>query len=368
MFPANYLFAMPGLGDFAEESDRRSLHPAMSQIVDSHLQSLWQQGDRQLFRARVLAGMRGKFLATHKQQCESETAAQDDILTFCRRFRFGSIHDTDKTGLGPVHCAAIAGNLPLLRQLAAARADMNEATRVGQPDLLLHKGQTPLMFASFFNGDPTVLSCLLELRASMHAQNSEGDTAISFAASAGHAACIELLLDQGFDPNSATAQGVTPLCAAAACGQVTTVEALLKRGASPNMVLFTGLIILMMAVISGSLPCCRILLEHRANVNAVARPSTALGATVCSLLRFARPFLGEGGPVHLLSISEGATALLVAAALGQLEVLNLLLEANADPSVRNRLGLDALAVAQKLGHTAVVASLSTPSWHRHLTI
>lgn len=48
---------------------------------------------------------------------QSSFSAHQTLAAFLRRFRFASPRDRDGGGFGPVHCAAVAGNLEVLRQL-----------------------------------------------------------------------------------------------------------------------------------------------------------------------------------------------------------------------------------------------------------
>ena len=54
---------------------------------------------------------------------------------------------------------------------------------------------------------------------------------------------------------------------------------------------------------------------------------------------------------------EGATAIAIASMLGHLDIVKLLLDSSADPTIRNRQGLDALTLAHRWGHCAIVAAL-----------
>ena len=64
--------------------------------------------------------------------------------------------------------------------------------------------------------------------------------------------------------------------------------------------------------------------------------------------------LEAGAKVNLIDNQEGFTALMFAAAEGQSEIVTLLLDASADPSLADVDGDTASSFAAKNGHTAVV--------------
>ena len=59
------------------------------------------------------------------------------------------------------------------------------------------------------------------------------------------------------------------------------------------------------------------------------------------------------------TLDNGCSALMLAAGNGHLKVVELLLEANAHPTVRNRAYKSALDLATAKGHTDIVNLLST---------
>ena len=360
MSPTNFLFAMPGHGDFEVEADREMLLPVMQQIVDRHLVSLQLEGKGQLVRERLLTAMRSSFLAGLGAggQQGFATVAHDSLEQFQKRFHFRSLC-YDSAGLGPVLCAAVAGNVGVLRHLASLKASMDETVgrKAQRQDLLLVAGDTALMAACLFNSDPAVIEVLLELRANLHAKSRSGYTAVNHAAISGHTRCLEYLLEQRADPDNRTLEGGRPLIAAAIAGQVKSVETLLNRGVSVSTLWVTGIAPLSVATLSGSLDCCRLLLTHRANVNAVACPPNALGAALNMTLSCIRPLLPTSGPLHVVAMADQSTTLHLAAMEGHVEIVRLLIEAAADSTLCNRAGLTALDLAKRSGHNLVTELL-----------
>ena len=286
--------------------------------------------------------------------------APSDPEVFRQQFRFNSLADREPPGVGPMLCAAVAGNIHMLRYLAAAKADVNERiTAKGErPDLLLVPGSTPLMFAALHNVGPEALTCLLELRADLHATNRLGMPAFHFATAAGDSASMELLLRSGADIEAMAMPGNRAIHVAALLGNVEPLRLLLGHRACADPHMRLGATPLMHAAMNGHISHCRLLLEHRADVNAVSRPWGLLGFIVSTLLRVASPLIPPTGPVRNLQLQDGCTVLQAPAITGHLEVVKLLLDARADPSVRHRTGVDAREIAQRGGHFAVEAWLA----------
>ena len=349
MCPNRYFFSMPGKGDFTVESDKIAVHTVMMEIVAGHLDTMWRKGPTHWTRARLITAMRGHLMAglgTEEQQAAAKTASHDDLDSFLQRFRFNSLTDMDKSGFGPVHCAVVAGNLSVLRQLAAARADLDAQIKLAKPELLLQKGDAPLHLACLLNGDPEVVRCLIELRANVTAQNKLGHIAVNSAASAGNVECVEFLLDSGFNVNHSCKIGARPLHSAAVNGQAGALKVLLERGAEVLCTCSIGSSSLASATFAGSIECCRLLIEYKADVNVPMNPVGLIPPWVFRALRVARPFLPKEGPLYLLTILEGSTPLFFATFLGHTDIVKLLLVHNADPSKQNREGLDAFWAAR----------------------
>ena len=281
------------------------------------------------------------------------------MTNLLRQFGFRTVGH-QPSGVGPVFCAAVAGNIPVLRGLAAAKADMNERiTSQGQRlDVVLLKETTPFLIAAKNNRNPEVLKCLLELRADC-TLTAKGNTPLILATSSGSIACMELLLDLGIDLETAEGKGGRPLHVAAARGHERAAELLLNRRAMVDPRLHMGLTPLMLAAFNGFPRCCQVLIQHQADVNAVASPMGMQSFAASMALRMASPFLPSTGPLHHIAMLDGCTALTAASVRGHVEVVKLLLKSQADASLRHRNGLRADELAEKAGHSTVVAALRT---------
>lgn len=163
---------------------------------------------------------------------------------------------------------------------------------------------------------------------SIDAKTSRGETALLLAASSGHLALVEKLLDLKADPNVTSRDGRTPL---------TAVLVTLRRQQIPKSQAYSGQYISVQFTDDGVFAL-------------VPAPEAEILALVELLLRSgASPTLESSNP-----------PLSIAAHYGHLRIVKLLLEHGADPNVRSKhLEQTALEVAQLFGRKEI-AELLTP--------
>ncbi|HLQ77966.1 MAG TPA: ankyrin repeat domain-containing protein [Terriglobia bacterium] len=119
------------------------------------------------------------------------------------------------------------------------------------------------------NRDTEALKALLKQRADVNAAQSDGTTALHWAAHWNDAEAVTLLLRAGANAKAANRYGATPLSEAVVSGSAAMIEALLSAGASAKtMTTEDGETVLMTAARSGNTDAVRILLDRGADVNA----------------------------------------------------------------------------------------------------
>jgi len=167
-----------------------------------------------------------------------------------------------------------------------------------------------------------------EVPESVSSDNPVLDISIHQAALEGQINLVRKLLTEGLDAKTLDEDGRTPLMYAAFNGNDEIIKLLIGKGALINTCDTNGRTALMMAS-SGPYPATvKTLLDHQADPN-------------------------------LIDKEEHFTALMYAAAEGQLDVVRILLAYNADPALKDVDGDDALTFARNNGHTAIASLLTS---------
>lgn len=227
------------------------------------------------------------------------------------------------------------------------------------PDLInkAEGGSDTLLSKAALKGQVKVVNYLLEHGAEVDA----GFPALSQAARAGNRAMVELLLARGANVNNPSEYGRTALTMAAEQGFVSVVEVLLAHKADPNAVdSRSGRTALYSTLMRGQDNCARRLIAAGAQVNTEAED----GTTALSLV-------AERGGTAMAKMLLEAKAdpnagkknqpLLAAIAAKNLELVELLLKAGANPNAAGSVNfIDARvkADANYLNHTGSM----TPLW------
>jgi len=176
------------------------------------------------------------------------------------------------------------------------------------------------------NSDRASARSLLEQHADVNVPDTDGTTALHWAARWDDVETAQLLIRNGANAKASDRHGVTPLSLACINGSAPMVELLLKAGADPNTALPGGETALMTASRTGKVDAVNLLLARGADVNAK-------------------------------ETEHAQTALMWAAAEGNTEVVDSLIEHGADIHARSRGGFTPLLFAVREGRSAVVRSL-----------
>jgi len=329
-------------------------------------------------------------------------AEWDDLETAAALLKAGAdANARNRYGSAPITLAAINGSSPMLELLIQASADPNTAVGEGETALmtaartgrreavevlLLHgaevnakegwHGQTALMWAAG-EGHKGAVEALIAAGAELGVRSEGGFTAYLFGVRQGQPEVVRALLDAGVDVNEpllvrrrrgmyqtgaddAAAErqlGSSALDLAVANGHFELASLLLDRGADPNQAgpgwtpLHTVSWVRKSGVGSndpapegsgsvGSLQLVRELVEHGADVNARMTKRSTAGR-------------------HSLN-TVGATPFLAACRTADVELMGLLAELGADPSIPTEEGSTPLMVAAGLGVRAPDEDAGTP--------
>ena len=283
----------------------------------------------------------------------------------------------NRYGFPPIALAAMNGNADILTLLIHAGADARAtvpggesaimtAARTGDPDAIRvllaagadpnlpnEAGQTALMWAGAAN-NPDAITALVDGGADLAAKTPKGLDALMFAARAGRRAATEALLDAGADIGATMATGESVLEAALVNTHWDIADLLLDRGADPNQ------------ADAGYTALHRVTVQRQIIRGVVASEEAAIpigsldiimelvGKMIANGLdvnaRMARDRLKEQRFVNMRDVlfRVGATAFLLAAKEADLELMELLLEAGADPAIPTFDGTTPLMVAAGL--------------------
>ena len=214
----------------------------------------------------------------------------------------------------------------------------------------------------------------------VNAQQPDGATALHWAAHRDDLQAVERLLAAGADPQAANGYGVTPIWLAATNGSAPVVAALLRAGAAANAALPSGETVLMAAARTGDPAVLDALIGAGADVNAAqtSKAQTALMWAVAeNRLEAARLLLEHGADVHARTAGDslgsdapasgrgrmmrsprgGFTPLMFAARQGDVAMVRLLLDHDANINEAAADGSTPLLVATVRGHVPLALFL-----------
>ncbi|KAK1754050.1 ankyrin repeat-containing domain protein [Echria macrotheca] len=265
----------------------------------------------------------------------------------------------------PDHSLSVAQQLSVLHSAAELGwADIVEKLLSRNEDLVNLKmspdGQTPLGRAAMA-GKKEVVEVLLRHDANVNLADGKADYPLLLAASCGHTSVVHLLLAHGAEPNCCDAQGFGPLHYAADIANTEIATALLEENADP---LSTGpeqknksplaLAALrdsveMLTAFRNAQPDIMINMKTERGWNPIH------GAAFHNAAK-ALKYLAEMGNQKdsLTDDAEKETALNIAADLGHLESVKVLIDVGCDPTLRDAKGKNALHSAARSGKIKVV--------------
>jgi uncharacterized protein len=179
--------------------------------------------------------------------------------------------------------------------------------------------------------DRARVHALIEQRVDVNQAQSDGMTALHWAAYLDDLETAKLLVNAKADVNAANRYGVTPLSLACANGNEAMVELLLAAGAPANTKLRGDETALMTAARTGKPGPVKALLARGADVNArERRGQTALMWAAAEGHAAVAEALLKAGADFRTPLSSGFTPLFFAVREGRIDVVRILLKAGAD--------------------------------------
>ena len=280
----------------------------------------------------------------------------------------------DNKGWTALMFASLNGRLQIPELLLKEKADPNAHN---------NKGETPLMLASQ-NGDHQLAELLLKKKADPNAHDNEGWTALMFSSDNGHLQLVELLLEEKAHPNAHDNEGWTALMFASQSGCLHITELLLKENADPNVRSNTGWTALLLASKNGHSNVVVMLLQYKANPHVEIRKhlDSFVIATIECNIDILNTFLNHSeisfeslsmgwyyacrlGHVRIITllssrvdIVSDQTDLIISCAEGDLgTVIDQLLSGKITPDVQFIHGVTPLMISSSCGHTDIVEAL-----------
>ncbi|XP_042907067.2 uncharacterized protein [Parasteatoda tepidariorum] len=297
----------------------------------------------------------------------------------------------------PIHYCCKAGNEDVLKEIIAGLPASKIQIACNKQSAT---GWSPLLYACDY-GNSHVVQLLLQNGARVDVFDVEGRAGLHLGAEHGHADVIEILLNHKAFVNVRTKRGMTPLHHAAAKGHTRVVKLLVEKyGAAIDGLTLSKQTALHLAAEQGRFETCRMLIDMKADTNATDnRGQTPLllaaendHSEVVKLFLQIRPDLvtmasSSGITCGHIAAAKGSvavikglmkfdpklvttarsknnsTALHQAAQGGNAEVVQVLLEAGANPTDETDEGYTPLHIAAKYGHLEVLHMLkSAISW------
>jgi len=300
------------------------------------------------------------------------------------RARAASCHDSvDGDGASPLLHALLAGDsesaVALLDAGADARCRMRiranvlRAVGADMPEETQFVEVFPILAAAFAGNDELV-RLLIAHGADVDAAADDGSRALHLAAQGGHDRALKTLLDAGADAARTSATGETALMLAVKQGRNRAVEILLAAGAAPDQADADGVTPLIAAIEHGEVEIVARLLRAGARADSgvsehglsaiMLAAATADREIVAALLdhgadaamvqKVSSDALAELGVEIESGLQLDVTPLLLAAQNGSAEVAEVLLKHGADLNFVNPGGINALLVAVFTGNAEFV--------------
>ena len=290
---------------------------------------LGSEAARQVAALKEPVGDTAMHLATRKRDSELvkvlvEAGAQVDVQ--------------NEEGQTPLHLACLYGCADIVRVLFLARAT---ATISDKED------KAPIYLAAE-RGHTTIVEFLIDkFKASVFERSNEGSTLMHIAAQNGHPATATALFERGVPLLMPNKFGERSIHTAAKAGHTSVLKAVIKKGESVNALTGENMSALHIAVEHGQSRAVETLLGYGADVQMRGGKNDETALHIAARIDEAKgerctKQLVKSGADPNAPMSDGRSAVHIAAAAGNLLVLRALLQNGGDAQMSDREGETAL--------------------------
>ena len=266
-------------------------------------------------------------------------------------------------GRTPLHIAADQGDETIIQKLLACKADPSLKDTPGNTSLHLAvqlklptnprvqkagaSNRSPFP-GPYYTCSKQTIQSIIDHGAHVNDVNNRNQTPLYFACCDRQEDFVKILLDTGADPNIADKYGDSCLHAAMyGCCRTETIQEILDHGALVSVQNIEGATPLLLACSSAQAESVELLLSLGADPNmADADGETSILNAIegfCSVQIIQR-LIDNGANVNA-SNNTGLTALLKACSYRRMDVVKVLLEAGADPTITSEVGYSSLHAA-----------------------
>ncbi|XP_064387404.1 poly [ADP-ribose] polymerase tankyrase-1-like isoform X5 [Halichondria panicea] len=254
-----------------------------------------------------------------------------------------------QSGHTALHTAAFKGQSECVSVLLKNGASPNSTDKIGFTTLMM----------SARDGHVKIMELLIAAKVHVNARGVKNGTALHLAAIGGQTECVSVLLNNGANPKLKDETGGTALMAAAHFGHPTVVALFIDAKAPLDAQTLNGSTALYHATTGGRTECVRVLLKSGADANIAdkERASPLMIASQLGHLAIVKLLVAAQADVNAQNRPQGVTALHLAVATGQTEIVSVLLKNGADPKVTDKMGITAMDTAKRCGHFLIYQML-----------
>ncbi|XP_052075397.1 uncharacterized protein LOC127712830 [Mytilus californianus] len=307
----------------------------------------------------------------------------------------------NKDGWSPLNTASLKGHTEIVKLLLEKNPNvdlcnnngwspLNTASQEGHTDivkLLLEKnpnvdlcnndGWSPLQKASD-EGHTDIVKLLLEKNPNVDLCNNDGWSPLNTASDEGHTEIVKLLLEKNPNVDLCNNNGFTPLISSCINNHTNIVQLLIKHKPNINAQTYDGGNALYFSAFNGNLVITQLLLENNADCNICIHskqsiidklnnhPSKTLDkekkelfdSLVKNTSSHVTDYVSKKSVDYAFDVVAGSSPLHIASYKGRTDVVNCLLDHNANINMTKEDGTTPLFYACEVGHEDIVRLLS----------